>query len=138
MDIEQISEEEARSHLGETYADPEAAGRFFDELIDSRRKAIDQFAEELNGDERLFERFSRDPMGLLNERRLLGPLDEITLEGWRNPYAYWPWPWPFCRLVCRTELSLEVRWVCIGFGPFRWCWPTFVWVARLVCRIVCD
>jgi hypothetical protein len=81
MEIEQISDEDARAHLKETYADPEAAGRFFDELIETRRKALKQVTEELNGDERLAERFARNPIGFLNARKLLGPLDQILARG---------------------------------------------------------
>lgn len=138
MEIEQVSDDDARSHLKETYADPEAAGRFFDQLIETRRKALDQFAEELNGDERLAEAFQRNPLGILNERRLLGPLDQITLEGLRNPFLHWPWPWPICRLVCRVEFVTEVHWICIGFWPLRICWPVLHVHLRWVCRIVCD
>ncbi len=137
MEIEHISEEDARAHLKETYADPEAAGRFFDQLIETRQKGLEQLTEELNGDERLVETFARNPLGFLNKRKLLGPLDQITLEGLRNPFVDWPWPWPICRVVCRLEPRWEVQWVCIGIWPIRWCWPVFhihfVWVCRIVC-----
>ena len=136
-ELEQVSDDEARSHLEETYADPEAAGRFFDELIEHRRKSFDGLAKELNGDERLAGEFARNPLGFLNERKLLGPLDQITLEGLRNPFADWPWPWPYCRLVCRVEARVETHWVCVGIWPLRFCWPVlhvhFVWVCRIVC-----
>jgi hypothetical protein len=136
-ELEQVSDDEARSHLKETYADPEAAGRFFDELIEHRRKSFDGLAKELNGDERLAGEFARNPLGFLNERKLLGPLDQITLEGLRNPFADWPWPWPYCRLVCRVEARVETHWVCVGIWPLRFCWPVlhvhFVWVCRIVC-----
>ena len=71
-ELEQVSDDEARSHLKETYADPEAAGRFFDELIEHRRKSFDGLTKELNGDERLAGEFARNPLGFLNERKLLG------------------------------------------------------------------
>jgi hypothetical protein len=138
MEIEQVSDDQARQHLAETYANPEVAGRFFDEMIETRKKALDGLTEELNGDEHLAEAFARNPLGMLNERKLLGPLDQITLEGLSNPFVHWPWPWPRCRLVCRVETFTEVRWVCIGFWPLRICWPTLVVRFRWVCRIVCD
>jgi len=137
-EIEQVSDDEARTHLKETYADPDAAGRFFDEMIETRQKALDGFAKQLNGDEGLAERFARSPLELLNERKLLGPLDQITLEGLRNPFVDFPWPWPRCRVVCRLEFVTEVHWVCGGWWPLRFCWPVFHIHVRWVCRIVCD
>jgi hypothetical protein len=137
-EIELISDEEARAHLKETYADPDAAGRFFDQLIETRQKALAQFVEEVGGDERLSDAFARNPLGLLNERRLLGPLDEITVEGLRNPFFHWPWPWPICRLVCRPQFETHVHWICIGIWPLRICWPVVHIHIRWVCRIVCD
>lgn len=137
-ELEQVSEDQARAHLKETYADPEAAGRFFDQMIEGRTKALDALAEELNGDERLSETFARNPLGYLNERKLLGPLDQITLDGLRNPFLDWPWPWPVCRIVCRIEVVTETHWICIGFWPFRFCWPVLHIHFRWVCRIVCD
>jgi hypothetical protein len=138
FDLKQISEDDARAQLKETYADPEAAGRFFDQLIETRRAAIDRFTEELNGDEGLATHFARDPVGLLGRRKLLGPLDRLTLEGLRNPFLDFPWPWPICRLVCRVESWVEVEWVCIGFWPIRLCWPVLHIRWRWVCRIVCE
>jgi hypothetical protein len=138
MEIEQLSDADARAHLKETYADPESAERFFDQLIETRQKSLDSLAEELNGDERLSETFARNPLGFLNDRKLLGPLDQITLEGLRNPFIDWPWPWPICRIRCRLEAFTEVQWVCIGFWPLRLCWPVFHIRFRWVCRIVCD
>jgi hypothetical protein len=136
-EIELISEEEGRASLKETYADPEAVGRFFDEMIQVRQKALDQFAEEVGGDDDLAEKFARDPIGLLNERRVLGPLDEITLESLRNPFWHWPWPWPICRIICRPVFETHVHWVCVGIWPFRVCWPVLHVHVRWVCRIVC-
>jgi hypothetical protein len=138
MEIEQLADDDARAHLKETYADPEAAGRFFDQLLDTRRKSIDSLAEELNGDERLSETFARNPIGFLNDRKLLGPLDQITLDGLRNPFLDWPWPWPICRIRCTLEAFTETHWVCIGFWPLRICWPVLHIHFRWVCRIVCD
>jgi hypothetical protein len=137
-DIEQVSEAQIKKHLQETYANPEAAGKFFEKLIDTRRKSIDAFAKELSGKEELANRFARDPIGFLHERKLLGPLDQITIEGLRNPFLDWPWPWPICRVVCTVQASVEVIWVCIGIWPIRICWPTLHIHWRWVCRIVCT
>ena len=136
-EIELISEEDARAHLKETYADPDAAGRFFDEMIDVRRKALDQFAEELGGDAKLSEEFARNPIGMLNDRRLLGPLDQITLDGLRNPFLHWPWPWPICWVECFPRFETHIHWVCVGIWPFRVCWPVVHLHIRWVCRIRC-
>jgi hypothetical protein len=138
MEIEEVSDDQARGHLKETYADPEAATKFFDQLIETRKRALEGLAEELNGDERLAERFSRSPLDFLHERKLLGPLDQITLEGLRNPFIDFPWPWPICRLRCNFECFTETHWVCIGWWPLRICWPVFHIHCRWVCRIVCD
>jgi hypothetical protein len=137
-EIKEISEDEARAQLRETYADPEAAGRFFDQMIDHRQKALVQFEKEVNGDERMTEAFARNPLGMLHERGLLGPLDQITVEGLRNPFFDWPWPWPICRVVCQLRLVTEVHWICIGIWPIRICWPVVHLHLRWVCRIVCD
>jgi hypothetical protein len=138
MEIRQISDDEARSHLKETYADPEAAGRFFDELIETRRSAIERFAEELRVDEDVADDFARNPIEFLSKRKLTGPLDQITLEGLRNPFVDWPWPWPICRIRCNVEVVVETHWVCVGIWPLRICWPVVHIHFRWVCRIVCD
>lgn len=137
-EIERISEDEARKHLAETYADPEKAGQFFDQMVAARQKAIEQFGAELDGDEKLSAAFARDPVGMLNERRLLGPLDQINIEGLLNPFVHWPWPWPICRVVCFPRFETHVHWVCVGIWPFRICWPVVHVHVRWVCRIVCD
>lgn len=137
-EIEQISDEDARAHLKETYADPDAAGRFFDQMVETRQKAIERFGEELKGDEELSGAFARDPLGMLNKRKLLGPLDQIHVEGLLNPFVHWPWPWPICRIVCLPRFETHVHWVCIGIWPFRVCWPVLHVHIRWVCRIVCD
>jgi hypothetical protein len=137
-EIEQISDEDARAHLKETYADPDAVGRFFDQMVETRQRAIDQFGEELGGDERLAAAFARDPLGMLNERRLLGPLDEIQIEGLLNPFVHWPWPWPICRIVCWPRFETYVQWVCVGIWPFRICWPVLRVRITWACRIICD
>lgn len=136
--IEQVTAEEAKAHLKETYADAGAAGRFFDQLIAVRQKSIAKLADEVNGDEKLADAFARNPLGFLNDRKLLGPLDELSLEGLRNPFVDFPWPWPICRIRCRLEPFVEVRWICIRIWPLRYCWPVFHIRFRWVCRIVCD
>jgi hypothetical protein len=138
MEIVEISDDEARGHLKETYADPEAAGRFFDELIQARGSALDRLAEELKGDEDLAEHFARNPVEFLHKRKLIGPLDQITLDGLRNPWVDWPFPWPICRIRCNIEIDYHTHWVCIGFWPLRLCWPVVHIHFRWVCRIVCD
>ena len=94
--------------------------------------------EEVGGDERLAASFARDPVGPLNERKLLGPLDQISLDGLLNPFVHWPWPWPKCRIVCFPRFEVHVHWVCIGFWPFRVCFPRLHIHVRWICRIVCD
>src|SRR5688500_2516114 len=136
MEREQVSEDQARAHLKETDADPEGAGRFFDQMIEGRTKALEALAEELNGDQRLSETFARNPLGFLNERKLLGPLDQITLEGLRNPFIDWPWPWPRCYVRCTIEVVTHVHWVCVSFWGIRICWPVLHIHYRWVCRIV--
>jgi hypothetical protein len=138
MEIEEISDDQARAQLKETYVDPEAAGRFFAEMIAVRENALDGFTKELNDDERLAERFARNPVELLHERKLLGPLDQITLEGLRNPFIDFPWPWPPCRIRCHLQCRAETHWVCIGFWPLRICWPVFHIHCSWHCHIVCD
>ena len=137
-EFESVSEDQFRDHLKETYTDPEGAGRFFDQQVDARKKALEQFASEVNDDEHLMKQLARDPLGTLNRRKLLGPLDQISIDGLRNPFFDWPWPWPICRIVCRLELVTEVTWVCVGIWPIRICWPVFHIRLRWVCRIVCD
>jgi hypothetical protein len=137
-EIKEISEAEAKRQLKETYADAAAAGKFFDQLVANREKALDAFVKEVNADERLAEALTRNPIGALHERKLLGPLDRITVDGLRNPFFDWPWPWPICRIVCRLELVREVHWICIGIWPLRLCWPVFHIHLRWVCRTVCD
>jgi len=138
-EIEQISEGQFREHLDETYADPDAVARFFDEQVKVRQKALEGFVSEANDNEDLLRDFSRRPVEVLHERRLLGPLDQINIDGLINPFHDWPWPWPICRVVCQLEVSVETVWVCISIWPFgRICWPTLVFHVRWVCRIVCD
>jgi hypothetical protein len=138
-EIEQVSEDQFREQLKETYADPDAAGRFFDQQVEVRRNALEGFFGEVNDDERLMKDFQRRPLELLHERKLLGPLDRISIEDMINPFVDWPWPWPICRIVCRLEPVVETVWQCISIWPFgRFCWPVLVVRLRWQCRIVCD
>lgn len=137
-EIEAASAEEARASLKETYADPEAAGRFFDQMIEGRQAALERFAAELNKDEALKAQFARAPVELLHQRKLIGPLDQISIEGLRSPYNDFPWPWPFCRLWCEVECVTEIFWVCLGFWPIRFCYPVLRHEWRFVCRIICE
>jgi len=41
--IEEITEAQFRKQLGETYKDPEAAGRYFDRYVSERQKALEAF-----------------------------------------------------------------------------------------------
>ena len=73
--------------------------------------------EEVGGDERLAASFARDPVGLLNERKLLG---RSTRSAWTgcSTRSFTGWPWPKCRIVCFPRFEVHVHWVCIGFGRF--------------------
>jgi len=138
-EFERVSEDQFREHLKETYADPEAAGRFFEQQVQVRRNAFQEFVRELNDDEHLMNDFKRRPLELLNHRKLLGPLDRISIDDLINPFYDWPWPWPICRIVCHLEEVIETEWHCISIWPFgRFCWPVFVIRLRWRCRIVCD
>ena len=137
VNVETLSEREAQSQIRETYSNPDAAMKFFSTYVSQRQRALKQFDAELGKDEALAAEFARNPVGLLNERRLLGPLDQLHLEGLLNPFLPLPWPLPFCRLVCRIECRPEVHWVCISIFGFRICWPVFHVHCRWVCRIVC-
>jgi len=137
-EFERISDDQAREHLKETYQDPEAAAKFFDGMIEARTAAVERFTEEVSNDEALAGEFARNPLGMLHDRKLVGPLDQITLEDLRNPFLDWPWPWPICRIQCNIESYLEWTWICVGIWPIRLCWPVLQIRFRWVCRIVCD
>ncbi len=137
--IERVSQDQFQGHLKETYANPEQATEFFEEQVESRKRTIQAFVDDLNADEHRLKEFTRRPLEILNERKLLGPLDRISIDNLINPFFDWPWPWPICRIVCQVEVVLETEWVCISIWPFgRFCWPILVWRFRTVCRIVCD
>jgi hypothetical protein len=135
--IEELDERQAHEQLRKTYRDPEAAIKYFSTYISQRQQALKQFDAEVAKDEALAARLARDPVGTLNERRLLGPLDRLDLVDLRNPFQPLPWPIPHCRVICRFECRPEVHWVCISIFGFRICWPVFHIHCRWVCRIVC-
>lgn len=138
-EIEQVSEDQFRASLKETYANPEQAQEFFEEQVEARKRTLQTFVDDLNDDEHGMRRFARDPLGILNEHKLLGPLDRISIDNLINPFFDWPWPWPICRIQCQLEAVVETEWVCISIWPFgKICWPILVIRFRWVCRIVCD
>lgn len=138
IEIHTLSEQEAHKAIRETYTDADAALKWFGAYVTQREKALKAFDGQLNKDEQLAAAFSRDPLGTLRERNLLGPLDEINIEGLHNPWWQFPWPLPWCRWVCRIECHWEVVWVCVRILGFRICWPRFVLRCRWVCRLVCN
>jgi rubrerythrin len=138
-DIERVSEDQFREHLKETYANPDQATKFFEEQVEARKRTLQDFVGELNEDEHRMKEFTRSPLEALNKRKLLGPLDRISIDDLINPFFDWPWPWPICRIVCELVAELETEWVCISIWPFgRICWPILVIRLRWRCRIVCD
>jgi hypothetical protein len=137
IEIQEISEREAKAQVRETYANPEGALKFFDTYVSRKQQALKALSGELEKDPDLMADFAQRPIGFLNERRLLGPLDQLHLEGLTNPFLPFPWPIPRCRLVCRIECRPEIHWVCVSFFGFRICWPVFHVHCRWVCRIVC-
>ena len=136
VEIETVSEDQAQKHIRETYAKPEAAQKCFHGYVSQREKALKEFDAEVNKDQMLAAAFSQDPVGTLRERRLLGPLDELNIEGLTN--ALLPWPFPFCHWVWRIDCTWVWEWRCVSFLGFRFCWPVLVlrcsWVLRLVCN----
>lgn len=134
LPLEVMSEQQAAEHLAELYADPDAAREFFDGYIGRRQQAVTAFAEEVNGDEALMKRFQDSPLPVLRERGLLGPFDQVRFDFTNfHPDLWWPHCLPICKLVPR----IVVDWICVGWRPFRWCFPRLriVWVWE--CRIVC-
>jgi hypothetical protein len=135
IQIETSSEQEAHKHIRETYANPEAALKFFHGYQSQREKALKEFDAQLNKDEALATAFANNPVVTLRDRRLLGPLDVLNIEGLANPFL--PWPLPWCRFVWKVECTWVWEWRCITIFGFRLCWPVLVlhcrWVVRLVC-----
>ena len=137
LEIEEVSEDVARKHLGEAYADAGSALKFFDGMVAQREKALKQFHAELGKNQELATAFAQNPVGMLNDRGLIGPLDRINIEDLVNPFKLFPWPFPFCRIYWVLECRWERSWVCVKIFGFRWCWPVWhlycKWVARIHC-----
>lgn len=125
----------AEAHRG-TYTDGASALKFFDGYVAQREKALKVFDAELKKNEALADAFTKNPVGTLQERGLLGPLDRINLEALPNPFL--PWPFPFCHFHYVLECRWEVHWVCIRIFGFRFCWPVYhlhcKWVVRIHCH----
>lgn len=138
IEIDTITAEEAQKQIRETFADGEGALKYFNGYIAQKEKALKAFDAELKKDEALADAFTKDPVGTLQERRLLGPLDRLNLEELPNPFQALPWPFPHCHLHYVLECRWEVHWVCTRILGFRFCWPVFhlhcKWVARIHCH----
>ena len=136
VEIETVSEEQAQKHVRETYAKPDAALKFFRGYMAQREKALKELDAEVNKDEALGAAFAKNPVAMLQDRKLLGPLDVLNIEGLANPFL--PWPLPFCRFVWRFECTWVWEWRCVSFLGFRFCWPVLVLHCRWVIRLVCN
>jgi hypothetical protein len=136
LSIEVIPEERLDEVLKETYRDPEAARGFFERGIAEREGAVARFAEEVNQSPDMVEATRQRPIEMLRERGLLGPLDDIRIRTLNPELNLW-WPWPICRWECRWVVRTVIEWVCIGWGPFRICFPRLRFVLSWECRIVC-
>jgi hypothetical protein len=136
VEIETVSEDQAQKHIKETYAKPEAALAFFHGYIAQREKALKAFDAQVNKDQALAADFAKDPVGVLRERNLLGPLDVLHIDG--LTHALLPWPFPFCHFEWRIQCSWVVEWRCITIFGFRFCWPVLVLRCRWVLKLVCN
>lgn len=137
LKIEEIGEDAARKSIAETYADAAGALKFFDGYIAQKERALKAFHAEVGKDQELAAAFAKNPVGMLQERQLLGPLDRINIEGLPNPFLPLPWPLPLCHLHYVLECRWERHWVCIRIFGFRWCWPVYHLHCRWVVRIHC-
>jgi hypothetical protein len=137
LKIEEIGEDAARKSIAETYADAAGALKFFDGYIAQKERALKAFHAEVGKDQELAAAFAKNPVGMLQERQLLGPLDRINIEGLPNPFLPLPWPLPLCHLHYVLECRWERHWVCIRILGFRWCWPVYHLHCRWVVRIHC-
>ena len=122
----EIPEHEAREHLGKE----------FEARLDESRKreeTLKKFEAELARGGDLGDRFEKDPAGLLQERGILRPLDQLELQldipgELRIPeleihilrcfyLCYWEWRWVciwrFGRPFCFRRLVLRCRRICI-------------------------
>jgi hypothetical protein len=137
LEIEEIKEETAHKHIRETYSDDAAALKFFDGYIAQKEKGLKAFHAEVGRNQELAAAFAKNPVGMLHERGLLGPLDQINFEGLPNPFQPLPWPFPFCRFHYVLECSWERVWVCVRIFGFRFCWPVYhlhcKWVVQIQC-----
>ena len=136
VEIETVTEEQAQKHIRETYAKPDAALKFFSTYMAQREKALREFDTEVNKNEALAAEFAKNPVAMLQERKLLGPLDVLNIDGLANPFL--PWPLPFCRFVWRFECTWVWEWRCLSFFGFRFCWPVLVLHCRWVLRLICN
>jgi hypothetical protein len=137
LKIEEIGEDAARKSIAETYADAAGALKFFDGYIAQKERALKAFHAEVGKDQELAAAFAKNPVGMLQERQVLGPLDRINIEGLPNPFLPLPWPLPLCHLHYVLECRWERHWVCIRILGFRWCWPVYHLHCRWVVRIHC-
>jgi hypothetical protein len=137
LKIEEIGEDAARKSIAETYADAAGALKFFDGYIAQKERALKAFHAEVGKDQELAAAFAKNPVGMLQERQVLGPLDRINIEGLPNPFLPLPWPLPLCHLHYVLECRWERHWVCIRIFGFRWCWPVYHLHCRWVVRIHC-
>jgi hypothetical protein len=137
VEIEVVSQEEAHKHLRETYVDSDGAIKFFSAYVAEKEKALKAFDAAVNRGGELATAFAQNPIGTLQERGLIGPLDLVDIEGLHLPHSPLPWPFPHCRWVCKLECKWEVHWVCIRIFGFRFCWPRLHLHCRWVCRLVC-
>jgi hypothetical protein len=138
LEIEEIREDAAQKHIREAYADADGALKFFNGYIAQKEKALKAFHAEVGKDQELAATFAKNPVAMLHERGLLGPLDRINIEGLPNPFQPLPWPFPYCHLHYTLECRWERHWVCIRIFGFRWCWPVYhlhcKWVVRIHCH----
>jgi hypothetical protein len=137
LKIEEIGEDAARKSIAETYTDAAGALKFFDGYIAQKERALKAFHAEVGKDQELAAAFAKNPVGMLQERQVLGPLDRINIEGLPNPFLPLPWPLPLCHLHYVLECRWERHWVCIRILGFRWCWPVYHLHCRWVVRIHC-
>ncbi len=136
VEIETVAEDQAHKHIRETYAKPDAALKFFSGYMAQKEKALKEFDAEVNKNEVLAAAFAQNPIATLQERKLLGPLDVLNIEGLANPFL--PWPLPFCRFVWRFECTWVWEWRCVSFLGFRFCWPVLVLHCRWIIRLICN
>ena len=138
LEIEEIREDAAKEHVRETYADADGALKFFDGYIAQKEKALKAFDAEVGKNQALAATFAKNPVGTLQERGLLGPLDRINIEGLTNPFQALPWPFPHCHFHYVLQCRWEIHWVCVRIFGFRWCWPVHhlhcKWVAQIHCH----